>query len=311
MLDQDQSPQPIPNPGQFAEAQKTLRALRLAETERTAEVPSSSVLDLAEQWPWDTGTDPDYSAKTAELTEQFLGQYPNEKQTIVALTELTNFIRGVQRLDNPEPGDRHKDRKRIIKGLCEYQFLITSFAINNADDSEVMSEFWAAATKMARKAGGYDEYERTKAGVLPAVTTHKLFEILGLNPSLSRPFEDAFQSIDMWIGTGESSAVQIKRKFEDETTDEHVVIERTDTLTSPGVLAKGSDGEAKHYSPQSDSPEDVRKFTMKVDDYARQLGHPIQGYFIRIPASQIHPDTGMPSETLIEEVRTKLDQPAS
>ncbi len=305
MNDQDTGPN-VPNPAQFAKSLETLRALRDTEAEAEASrvlvaeeaATARSILDIAKDWPDrsdDSAGTESYTAATAELTQRYAGEFPQEREGIEVLANLVSFMDMREQVaDRTIP---YEKREPLFKQLCEYQFLLTHFAINNAGDADFMKRFWAAARTITEKTGTDADFTRIRAGILPAVATFKVLEALGQSPGLSRPHEDAYRSIDLWFG--KSSAVQVKNSRDDEA-----VVERTDSVEFPGVLVDSPEG-SKHFSVNGE-PDEVGKFGMKVESYGRYLGRHLEGYFIRIPSAQIDRNTGLPSPALIESLRAKI-----
>ncbi len=223
--------------------------------------------------------------------------YPDQLEAITIFTNLPAILEAGDKVDD---SSLHNKRKLpLYRELTEYQYLLTHFALENADKPEVMQNLWSVAGNMAARMDKSKDFQARKAGALTAAAAHHLFSTLGKQPELSHPDEDAFDAIDLWV-EDEHSAVQIMKSDAEEVT-----ISRTDDVLYPGIAVEG-DQVSQHFSVNSPVDKALR-FRTKLAHYAQEHSQPVEGYFLQIPYSQIDSQTGVPSPVLVEQMRAKLD----
>src|SRR4051812_19099704 len=111
-----------------------------------------------------------------------------------------------------------------------------------------------------------------------------------MEPKLSHPRDDAFNSIDLWSDA--SHAVQVKS-----TQEETPEIVETDEITFPGTEVR-HEGGIGHFT--SKLFHDAQRFRAKVDRY-REIAHKpdLKGFFIVVPYSKVDFVTGEPDKELV------------
>ncbi len=259
-----------------------------AEVEQTPETLESGIFKLAEEWPVfpdrNLSKQPEVKQQVHQLIEKYQANYPDELEGIAALTDVASrATHGRQKGQFP---------------ATEYQYLLASHALNNVDKPRYMGQLWTAIQQIAEKSQRHMEF---KSGVLGVVATHRSLQRLGYDPRLSSPKDDADSAIDLWVAT--DHAAQIKRQG-----GHSLGFSRTAEITHPAVEITEA-GSSRVFSVEQE------RFVQKVDEYAAQVGHPVEGYFVAVPATEMDPVTGEPSEKLVEEFRqalksTNLETPA-
>ncbi len=232
-----------------------------------------------------------------ELAEQYQLKYPNELEAITILTNVQSFLELTQRVKDPEL--KREEKKPLFKELTEYQYLWTHFVITNSDKTRVMEDFWEATHRIAESAGYAEPARAYQSGIITAAATYQIFEALGKQPQLSHPAEDAYDAIDLWIDET-NQPVQIKKSNASE-----VEIEKTEDIEFPALEVAGPAGHTQHFAIEQPNREQIQ-FKMNIKRYAERVGHPVDGYFIRVPYGQVDSTTGKPTPELIEQVRAKL-----
>ena len=271
-----------------------------AAPERETRPQAARALDFAREfpgYPQNAEERASLPGRITELKDRYERELPSaELQAFEALAQLLPNIRLQAELSDKTQRFDSAEIKQKYRELTQYQFLLTNLAINNVDNPDFMRAFWKSAKKINGSQGGPGLVDRYRSGVISTVATYKAFEALGGTPKLSHPDNDAFDAIDVWAD--EQHAVQVKGEKEDT-----LAFYKTDEIDHPGVEIE-SDSDVKVFSPVTDN--EVVKFRDKVGRYARRVGKPVEGYFVRIPYSMIDPDTGKPSATLLDAMRAKL-----
>ncbi|MEI6843318.1 MAG: hypothetical protein WCK48_02335 [bacterium] len=233
------------------------------------------------------------------LREKFEREYPDQLEGVEALFGFVDCLRDTDKLDRGEV--KHKDRSKVYEELTQYQFLVSHFIKENSEDKEFLTLFWNALHKIS--APGYiREFNIYKHGILTQVATFKIFEKIGENPTMSHPKEDAFKSIDMWVG---EDAVQIKGDAR-ATKLELVEVKKEGVVGVPGIIID-KNNQSRYFS--SEMFGKIQRFKVKFEEYKKYLGKEhIKAYFLVIPFSMIDPVTGEPSAELVAEAKSKIDQ---
>lgn len=221
---------------------------------------------------------------------------PGELEGAELVGGAAQFFADQERLSRKEVPDQ-KERLKIYQGLTEFNFLWTHFVQTNKDKPKVLQDIWSRMEGMAKKSGSERAYMFSRSGVLTQVATMEIFAALGLNPNLSKPKDDAFSKIDMWV---EEAPVQIKTNSQ----DNEVRIIETDT-SAPLHVEVGSGDQTTHFSGAE--VNEASAFRLKLDKYARESGKKsIKGFFLVLPKSRISRANGQPTPELIAQVREKM-----
>lgn len=237
--------------------------------------------------------------KIKAVKQKFETEYPDQLEGVNALFGFVDCLNNMYKLESQRIP--HQERLKIIEELTQYHFLLSHFIKENTNDREFLQLFWDALYKIASP-GFTTEFNIYRAGVLTNVATYKIFERLGDHPKMSNPKDDAFNSIDMWVG---EDVVQIKG---DSRADKVEVIEvkNGELVSVPGVIVD-KNNQSKYYSPEMLNK--IQRFKVKFDEYKKAIGKPeMKAYFLVIPYHLVDKVTGEPSDALIAEVKSKIDQ---
>jgi hypothetical protein len=238
------------------------------------------------------------SEKLEGLKEEYRAKYPDQLEGVELILSIRHFLELVRLAGDPNHRFRNsKERVEAFQDLTETNFLLAHFVMSNGGDKEFLNLFWSSAEKIAASAGLAREMNLIRKGAMTQVATMRIFEKLGMHPTMSHPADDAFNKIDMW--SDPEHAVQIKSTGAD--TPEVVP---TDEIAFPGVEVK-RDGEFAHYNSRLFFEK--QKFRAKVAEYGKYTNNPnLKGYFIVIPNSKVDFTTGEPDKGLVEVIGRKV-----
>lgn len=190
-----------------------------------------------------------------------------------------------------------KERMDTIKDLSSYRFLMTHFLINNSNNREFLEKFWATFDELGRISNKLADVLRLKHNILSQAAVFLALKELGLNPKLSHPSDDAFRSVDVWVG---NKPVQIKGG------GKTMMISDAKEIAIPGITIK--QGEITRYYNSHLAYQDER-FRADVELLKKKPGNEnIEGRMIAIPYNKMDPVTGKPTEDFIEFMRQHFDQ---
>ncbi len=233
------------------------------------------------------------------VTKRVADIFDNDVEGAMVMRDLAPFLRGQSAMN--QEGVEHKDKMAKVRGLSDYQYLLTHFVLERSDDEAYMRRFWQSAETLAKKDGKSEQnVTQLRVGILSTVATIKALELLGYEPELAHPAQDAYDAIDVW--TGARKALQVKG------AGDQLQVYRTEDVGFPAVRVKESGQPAKMISTGSTQrlEGDLYKFAAKVDQVSEREGRPVEGLLVVIPYSRINHATGEPSTHLIEELRFTL-----
>jgi hypothetical protein len=239
----------------------------------------------------------------AMVRNKYLEQYPDQLEGVTALFEFIHHLDNDEYLsthDFRDPNENVRNEMRTrVEEATQYAFLITHYILENGHDKEFLSTFWRAIELIAQKKEKLKRAHQLQRGVLSQVATHRIFETLGMNPSLSHPKEDAFKKVDLWVeGKG---AVQVKGT---KNIDEELFVS-TDQLAFPGTQIDDGEGGGK-IQYEGYLMRELKKFQLKIDRYAEEINTPIKGYVAVIPYHEFDLITGEPNKEIIKRSAESL-----
>jgi hypothetical protein len=249
------------------------------------------------------------AAKIAEIKERFLDENPGEAELAQVYFGLHDYLveqRVMEKFSKDKDFKKENwgEFKDHLRALTAYNYLLTDFVMRNGEDRQFLEQFWNETEDFSGNEEDKNQFKRLRSGITTQVATMKIFEKAGLNPGLSTPEDDAFNSVDMW--TGGEDAVQVKSGYGDEP-----IILPVDTISFPGARITYKDikkqGRVDHIS--SSMFREIQRFHAKVSKY-RELknNENIHSYFVVIPRNKIDNVTGEPSSGLVETVKRKFDE---
>lgn len=264
---------------------------------KTAEEDTSQARKM--QRDFFDATTKDNANRLRMIHEKFLREYPDQLEGVEALFGFKDVLNSDRKLREGEV--LAEERGKIFEELTQYQFLVSHFIKENTENREFLELFWEALKEIS-KPDNLREYNIYRHGILTQVATFKIFEKLGDHPVMSHPKEDAFKSIDMWVG---EDAIQIKGDAK-ATKLEVVEVKDGGVVAVPGVLVD-SNNKSRYFTNEMFSK--ILKFKIKFEEYKKMLGkESMKAYFVVIPFSMIDPVTGEPSDELVDEVKEKISQ---
>ena len=140
--------------------------------------------------------------------------------------------------------------------------------------------------------GAVSEFNILRRALISQVAVFKIIDLLGKNPKLSHPDEDAFSAIDLWTEGGQ--ALQIKGWREEVPA----VIE-SNVVTFPAIETGGTQKSSLFNSAEHLKSKDII-FRAKISAYGKKIGRDITGYMLVVPYSKIDFITGEPAPELVE-----------
>lgn len=250
-----------------------------------------------------------------ELKKVYKEKYPDQRENIEILFGLRDFFLKQKKfvLENEKYKQEHNGEKRPFKevkeplrDLTEYQYLFTHFLIIQAKDRNFLEGFWRVAKDMAEATANPD-WPILASGLRSQAAAYWIMKEIGHNPQLSKPRDDAWDSIDMW-GRGEE-AIQIKG-FANEETPGIFKINATDF---PAIEVSTGKNSSDLYTSNKywEMKEKSEEFKIKLDKYGKGKGEggtdiKYNGYFMVLPGKMIDRVSCKPSELLVQFFRREI-----
>lgn len=231
-----------------------------------------------------------------ELKKSYEEKYPDQLEGVVALFELTPFLKTQAEIEKYKKPD--EKRKKMFEELTQYQFLLTHFINFNSKDKDFLWTFWEVAERLAKEANQLKEMHMLQRNIISQVAAIKILKALGKDPVLSHPSEDAFNAIDLWIEE-EKTAIQVKGTKQKRNAN----LKISDSIAFPGIeLKHGSD---EQYFNSWEFWQ-MQKFKAKLSKYKKLTGKNVNAYLMIVPYPDIDFITGQPSDNIIKFFKEKL-----
>lgn len=238
--------------------------------------------------------------KTVYLAKKaLLEQHPEESQAIEAIFGVIPTLRNSESLKTLDAKENGWEKvKQLLKNVTEYNFMLTDLVHNNSENRQFLGGLWKTLSELAEGINEGKQFDQLKRGILSQVAAWRALETSGLNPHLSHPSEDAFDSIDLWTEKGE--AVQVKG-----APIHKVALIETDSVAFPGVAFE-SKASGNQYHLNSHLFSEAQRFRAKMSRYGELHNGKTKGLFLVIPYEDIDFTTGEPNRRAIDEVRKSL-----
>jgi hypothetical protein len=237
---------------------------------------------------------------TKKAKDEYKENYPEELEGLSVILAMRNFFRKSKSF-NEEGGPKNsEERMKVFRDFTEYQFLFTHFIVSNNQDKDFLEIFWKVAREIAEKEKAIKELNMLQRGQLSQVASFRIAKLLGFNPRISHPDEDAFNAIDLWA----ESDVALQITGSEEETPQFI---SSDYFPFPAIEIKDGLQKSRMLFSQKFVENKASKFLAKVDKYARHTGRDIKGYMLVIPYSKIDFITGEPAPELVEFFKDKIE----
>lgn len=241
--------------------------------------------------------------KINQLKRRYRRENPEQLEGVEALFGLRDFLLKQKEIDERrESGGYRKVESRRFEDLTEYQFLFTHYVLSNMKDKDFLVRFWETAESISKKTKTETQVERLRRGVLSQAAVYKILEELGENPQLSKPKEDAFHKIDLWMKQGVVKGRMAVQAKAGQYIENPAVIE-SEHISFPAISA-GTKEQSRYYN--SKYFQESALFRAKIKDYGKTIGENIKGYMLIIPFSKIDGTTGEPAPELVEFFKEKI-----
>jgi|GEM_PF-2823440 len=240
-----------------------------------------------------------------KLHKEYSKQYPQEQEEIEAFfNALSAWSKEKQLKYSLVKG---KEKRKAIRELTEYQYLLTHFLIQNSQNKDELERFWDLLKKTASASGKTEEFQTMRQGVLGQVATFLSLNELKLHPHLAHPRLDMFDQIDLQAkDTNSKKEIDIQIKSTKRVSSPEIF--SSQEVYFPSVEINQRDNTviniADKYFVQKN-----KVFQMHLQKYQDMIKKQVKGYLVVIPYQEIDHVTGQPFPKIVNFLKQKLRVP--
>ncbi len=239
-----------------------------------------------------------------KLHQKYLENYPQEQEAIEAFFNALSALSAEKQLKGHYL--KGNERRKKIKELTEYQYLLTHFIAHNNKRKKELDEFWALLEEMASASQKSFELKTMRQGVLGQVAIFLSLNKLGFHPRLAHPNLDMMEKIDLQIPES-SSQEEIDIQIKSSRRLISPEIFSSQNIYPSSVEIQGQKNNIIDFASQHFAEEN-KEFQIKIEEYKKKKKEDVKAYLVAIPYQDIDHSTGTPSPQLVSFLKEHLQE---